>query len=160
LRDELGIIAVEGKVEESFADLVSDWNTTPGKQRRLENLCDSLDLPLTQVGLVRYQLLHRTASAIYEAKRYRARHALMLVHSLSRTHRWFEDFAAFSCAMAQPSQRPGVCSAAKTSAAFSALCFLASLLASEFNEVNWRSKPQQVTLKSVCGYGTFSGGVG
>jgi hypothetical protein len=114
LRDEIGIIAVEGKVEESFADLVSDWNTTPGKQRRLEILCASLGLPLAQVGSVRYQLIHRAASAIYEAKRYRARHALMLVHSFSPTHRWFEDFAAFSCAMAQPLQRLGVCSAAKT----------------------------------------------
>lgn len=111
---ELGIIAVEGKVEESFADLVSDWNTTPGKQRRLEILCASLGMPLAQVGSVRYQLLHRAASAIYEAKRYRARHALMLIHSFSSTHRWFEDFATFSCAMGQPLQHPGVCSAAKT----------------------------------------------
>jgi hypothetical protein len=114
LGDELGIIAVEGKVEESCADLVRDWNTTPGKQRRLEGLCDSLGIPLAQVGSGRYQLLHRTASAIYEAKRYRARHALMLVHSFSPTHRWFEDFAAFSCAMGVAIQCPGVCSPAKT----------------------------------------------
>lgn len=113
LRDELGIIAIEGKVEESFADVVLDWNTTPGKQRRLEILCASLGIPPAQVGSLRYQLLHRAASAIYEAKRYRARHALMLVHSFSPTHRWFEDFAAFSCAMGQPLQRPGLCSIAK-----------------------------------------------
>jgi hypothetical protein len=113
LRDELAIIAVEGKVDESFADLVSDWNTTPGKQRRLEVLCDSLGIPLAQVGSVRYQLLHRAASAIYEAKRYRARHALMLVHSFSPAHLWFEDFAAFSRVMGQAVQRPGLCSPAK-----------------------------------------------
>jgi hypothetical protein len=113
LRDELAIIAVEGKVEESFADFVTDWNTTPGKQRRLEGLCSSLGIPLAQAGAVRYQLLHRAASAIYEAKRYRARHALMLVHSFSPTHRWFEDFVAFSGVMGLALQGPGVCSSAK-----------------------------------------------
>jgi len=30
LRSELAIIAVEGKVDESFADLVGDWSGTPG----------------------------------------------------------------------------------------------------------------------------------
>ena len=30
LHDGLAIIAVEGKVEESFAELVADWNGTPG----------------------------------------------------------------------------------------------------------------------------------
>jgi hypothetical protein len=113
LDDELGIIAVEGKVEESFAELIKDWNDTPGKQRRLERLCDTLGLDVAHVGGIRYQLLHRTASAIYEAKRYRCRHALMLVHSFSPTHRWFEDFATFSCAMLLPVQQPGICSSAK-----------------------------------------------
>jgi hypothetical protein len=113
LDDELGIIAVEGKVEESFAELVMDWNSTRGKQRRLERLCETLGLDAAQVGGIRYQLLHRTASAIYEAKRYRCRHALMLVHSFSPTHRWFEDFAAFSCAMCLPIKQPDLCSSAK-----------------------------------------------
>jgi hypothetical protein len=30
---------------------------------------------------------------------YRSHHALMLVHSFSDSHRWFEDFAAFSVVM-------------------------------------------------------------
>ena len=112
LDDTLGIIAVEGKVEESFADCVGDWNTTPGKQRRLEGLCGTLGLDIASVGAIRYQLLHRTASAIYEAKRYRCRHALMLVHSFSPTHRWFEDFVAFSCALGIPTRKIGQCSPA------------------------------------------------
>ncbi len=113
LDDELGIIAVEGKVDESFAELVRDWNSGPGKQRRLERLCETLGLNAARIGGIRYQLLHRTASAIYEAKRYRCRHALMLVHSFSSTHRWFEDFAAFSEAMSLPIQQPDVCSSVK-----------------------------------------------
>jgi hypothetical protein len=43
--------------------------------------------------------MRSNGQAIYEAKRYRCRHALMLVHSFSLTHRWFEDFFAFSCAL-------------------------------------------------------------
>ena len=58
LDDELGIIAVEGKVEESFAELVADWNSTPGKQRGLAGLCETLGLDATQVGGIGYQLLH------------------------------------------------------------------------------------------------------
>ena len=119
LNEELAVIAVEGKVEESFAELVSDWNTTPGKQYRLEHLCKTLGLNPYEVGGIRYQLLHRSASAVYEAARYRCRHALMLVHSFSPTHRWFEDFAAFSRVMCLPIERPNVCSSAKLCAGVS-----------------------------------------
>lgn len=113
LRLELGVIAVEGKVNEPFGELVKDWNTTPGKQVRLARLAQTLGMDIADVGGARYQLLHRTASAIYEAKRYRCRHAMMLVHSFSPTHRWFEDFAAFASLMNQPVSVPGSVSIAK-----------------------------------------------
>jgi hypothetical protein len=113
LGSELGIIAVEGKAEESFADCVKDWNDSAGKHRRLVSLCQTLELDPERVGDLRYQLLHRTASAIYEAKRYRCRHGLMLVHSFSATHRWFSDFAAFSAAMGVHMGQAGRCSAAR-----------------------------------------------
>ncbi|MGI4758796.1 MAG: DUF6946 family protein [Janthinobacterium lividum] len=85
---ELAMIAVEGKAEESFAEIVSVWNNSAGKQQRLEHLCNTLHIDPAQAGPLRYQLLHRTASALYEAERYRSRHALMVVHSFSTTHRW------------------------------------------------------------------------
>jgi hypothetical protein len=110
LRQELGVIAVEGKVNETFGEFVKDWNTTPGKQVRLERLAKTLGLDVADAGGIRYQLLHRTASAIYEAKRYRCPHAMMLVHSFSLSHRWFEDFAAL---MNQPVSVPGSVSIAK-----------------------------------------------
>lgn len=113
LSNELGVIAVEGKVDESFADPVIKWNTSAGKQNRLVGLCSTLGLDHAQVGQVRYQLLHRTASAILEAKRYRSRHALMLVHSFSSSHRWFDDFSAFSRMMGIPVDVHGRCSAVK-----------------------------------------------
>jgi hypothetical protein len=45
---------------------------------------------------VRYQLLHRTASAVIEAERFGARHAVMLVHSFTEENLWFDDFAEFA----------------------------------------------------------------
>jgi hypothetical protein len=81
LRDGYGVIAVEGKARESFGPLVSDWNKSPGKQARLDDLCKQLGLETEGVGDLYYQLLHRTVSALLEARRYGAREALMLVHS-------------------------------------------------------------------------------
>lgn len=111
---ELGIIAVEGKVEEPFGDLVSDWNDhSKGKENRLKGLCSTLGLSPSNVGGLRYQLLHRTVSAIYEAQRYRSRHAIMLVHSFSSTRKWFEDFQLFSDAMGTGLRTPNTISASK-----------------------------------------------
>ena len=97
------VIGVEGKVNEPFGELVSVWNDhTPGKQRRLEALCASLGFRVADVGDIRYQLLHRTVSAIYEAQRYRTKRALMLVHSFSRTDTSFGDFQVFAQLMGTP----------------------------------------------------------
>ena len=53
-------------------------------------------LGLTSVpDTIRYQLLHRTASAIIEAQRFNADCAVMLVHSFSQSGEWFQDYAAF-----------------------------------------------------------------
>lgn len=108
--DELAIMAVEGKAEESFGELVAEWLRTDeqgGKARRLARLCETLCLDPKSVSALRYQLLHRTASAIYEARRYRARHAVMLVHSFSAASSWFDDFTAFSAAMGTAVSSPG-----------------------------------------------------
>lgn len=93
---ELVSIAVEGKVAEPFGPTIQEWNAepSPGKAERLAYLLDLLGLSSAPRTL-RYQLLHRTASAIIEAKRFNASHALMLVHSFSQTCEWFDDYAAF-----------------------------------------------------------------
>jgi hypothetical protein len=91
------IVAVEGKVAEPFGPLVSEWliDASPGKKERLAFLCDLLQLTPDRVLPIRYQLLHRTAAALIEAKRFHARQAMMLVHSFSANKAWFEDFRAF-----------------------------------------------------------------
>lgn len=93
---ELISIAVEGKVSEPFGPTVREWQSesSPGKSERLSYLRDILNLASVP-DAVRYQLLHRTASAIIEAQRFNAAHAVMLVHSFSQSREWFEDYAAF-----------------------------------------------------------------
>jgi Domain of unknown function (DUF6946) len=63
---------------------------------RLEFLCTELGIATANVSNIRYQLLHRTVSAILEAKRFNAFHALMLVHSFSQKDEWFEDYASIA----------------------------------------------------------------
>jgi hypothetical protein len=83
---EIISITVEGKVSEPFGPLVSEWfqNPSEGKRKRLAYLCKILELNSDHVSPIRYQLLHRTASAIIEAERFNAKSALMLVHSPQR----------------------------------------------------------------------------
>jgi hypothetical protein len=90
-------IAVEGKVAEPFGPTVREWlsNPTPGKITRLDFLCKLLDVGATLREDIRYQLLHRTGSALIEAKRFLARHAVVLVHSFSQSDVWFDDFVKF-----------------------------------------------------------------
>ena len=95
--DGLVSIAVEGKVSESFDKPVDERfaEPTPGQSTRLEFLLKLLELDRDAVGGIGYQLLHRTASAVIEAKRFGARHAVMVVHSFGQELEHFEDCAAF-----------------------------------------------------------------
>lgn len=116
--DELAAIAVEAKVDETFGPIVDDWLNDPKGDRasrmvRLEHLCTTLGISTEKAGQLRYQLLHRTASAVFEAKRYCARQAAMLVQSFSPKGRWFDDFAAFVTAMGLGPGQPGTITSSK-----------------------------------------------
>jgi hypothetical protein len=93
---QLVSIAVEGKVSEPFGLTVQEWQleASSGKSNRLSFLLRVLGISSVP-ELTRYQLLHRTASAIIEAQRFNAKSAVMLVHSFSQENEWFQDFAAF-----------------------------------------------------------------
>jgi len=89
-------ITVEGKVSESFGPTLGKWNThTRGKTIRLKYLLEQLGLTAELDPGIRYQLLHRTASAVIEAKRFHATTAVMIVHSFSPESKWLEDYQAF-----------------------------------------------------------------
>ena len=106
LPNELAVVAVEGKVNESFGPSVSDWlrDVAPvsKKPARLKRLAETLGIDVSVCETLRYQLLHRTASAIYEARRYHAEVAVMMVHSFDPHDAGFEDFARFAVAMGIP----------------------------------------------------------
>ncbi len=61
------------------------------------------------VASLRYQLLHRSAAALIEAKAASAREALLVVQSFSPADRraGFADFAAFTELMGAPVSEPG-----------------------------------------------------
>ncbi|MGY3547098.1 DUF6946 family protein [Bradyrhizobium sp. USDA 4469] len=103
LPTEIAVMAVEGKVNESFGPLVSEWQleATPNSKKpaRLLRLSQALGIDLSACGALRYQLLHRTASALYEARRYHAKVAIMMVHSFDPNDTGAEDFARFSHAL-------------------------------------------------------------
>lgn len=96
---EVGLvsIAVEGKVSEPFGETVGKWfeKKTRGKEIRLKYLSDELGIDYPPPSHIRYQLLHRTVSAIIEAKRFRTKYAAMVVHTFSKTNEWLEDYQGF-----------------------------------------------------------------
>lgn len=100
----LASVAIEGKVAEPFGPTIGEWlgtggdGASPNKVRRLKGLCELLRMPSAAPDL-RYQLLHRTASAIIEARRFIAAHAVMIVHSFSQQDAWYEDFEKFAAAL-------------------------------------------------------------
>lgn len=94
---ELVAIAVEAKVSEPFDRTVDEWfaEPTPGKAERLAFLKSKLRIDDKPIGHIRYQLLHRLASALLEAERFNAKYAVLVIHSFSQSDEWFGDFAAF-----------------------------------------------------------------
>lgn len=80
-------IAVEGKVGESFDLPVSEWLVNAkdeNRTKRLDWLARLLGLEADRLGEIPYQLLHRAAAPIIEAKRLNAEDAVLLVHSFSK----------------------------------------------------------------------------
>ncbi len=88
-------IAVEGKVNEGFGQTVIEWkqNGSEGKEERLHFLIQKPNLKNKSIDKMRYQLLHRTASALIEALKILAPNALLLVHFFSEQDESFADFA-------------------------------------------------------------------
>lgn len=112
LENTIGVLAVEAKVDEPFGPTVDEWLAQSteggsGRQRRLTLLCALLGLNSDLVGKLRYQLIHRTASAVIEAGRYRAPQAAMVVQSFCPRRSWFEDYRAFAAALGLGDAVPG-----------------------------------------------------
>ncbi len=97
-----GLIAtmVEGKAREDFDETLINWKkrTSPqGVKARLADIAIHIGLTAQIPDHIRYQLLHRTASAVIEAGRFHAPYAAMVVQSFvaddSENH--YNDFREF-----------------------------------------------------------------
>lgn len=98
-------ITVEGKVKEDFGEILGKWLrkdevelASEGKKTRLSFIKNKIGLPKYNLpDEIRYQLLHRTASAVILAEQFNTKYAIMLVHSfnpdLKTDH--FDDFVRF-----------------------------------------------------------------
>jgi hypothetical protein len=101
-RNELGLVVfgVEAKVDEPFGPTLGERkaNASGGQLDRIAYLESELGCISALADSIRYQLLHRTVSALLTARAFHAGTAVMLVHSFSPDSRWREDFEAFAAA--------------------------------------------------------------
>lgn len=102
-RNECGlvILGVEAKVDEPFGPTLGERkaNATAGQLERISYLEIELGCASPMEDDIRYQLLHRTVSALLTARAFHAGTAVMLVHSFSPESRWREDFEVFADAV-------------------------------------------------------------
>lgn len=126
-RNQVGdrvVIAVEGKAVESFGLPVHAWvrgdrsRPEPGavprptRERRLAFLAERLGLSPDVDSPLRYQLFHRTVSALSEAQLHGAAAAVLLVHSFARAEdgeNW-SAYGAFLAALGASAAEKGVVS--------------------------------------------------
>lgn len=108
--ENLVVIGVEAKVDEPFGPTLGEKRSeeSNGQSERINYLHAALGLDTSLNDNIRYQLLHRTVSALRTAQDFHAGSAVMLVHSFSPTHRWREDFSAFCQVMAATPLSPGL----------------------------------------------------
>lgn len=104
-------MAVEGKAGEEFDKTLLDWlgpEPKAGKEKRLQFLCDTLGIRENPHSELRYQLFHRAASAVIEARRWRVPTALMLVQSFAESRSSWSDFHAFAGSLEMSADRNAV----------------------------------------------------
>lgn len=97
----LVILGVEAKVDETFGPTLKEKKAqaSKGQLDRIAFLERELGRDEPFPGRVRYQLLHRTVSALLTARAFHAPVAVMLVHSFCPKSRWRADFSAFCDAL-------------------------------------------------------------
>ncbi len=101
-RNDLGlcILGVEAKVLEGFGPLLAEKRAeaSSGQGERLTYLHSLLRVERFDDS-IRYQLLHRTASALLTAREFHAVAAVMLVHAFDAPEAQRLDFEAFRAAL-------------------------------------------------------------
>ncbi len=104
VRNGIVSLAVEGKAGEDFDLPISSWltagtsdNSPANRKHRLDGICKELCLKTSPPDDLRYQLFHRTYSAVREADRCGAAHSVMIVQSFGNPpNDHFTDFEKFA----------------------------------------------------------------
>lgn len=93
----LVVLGVEAKVDEPFGPTLGEKKSgaTKGQLERISYLENELGRTTPFQDKIRYQLLHRTVSALLTARVFHAPVAVMLVQSFSPESKWRDDFDAF-----------------------------------------------------------------
>ncbi|MCC6175563.1 MAG: hypothetical protein IT305_09700 [Chloroflexi bacterium] len=109
-------MAVEAKASEAFGDCsLKDWLEGTGSDRSAANRKVRWDhvrqhLPNgCDFEAVRYQLLHRCASAVIEAQRFGLGHAAFVVQAFGTPDRSFKEYEAFCLALGLSAGRGKMC---------------------------------------------------
>jgi hypothetical protein len=91
------VIGIEAKVDEQFGPTLGKRRAggMPGQLERIAYLEAQLGSASPLDDSIRYQLLHRTVSALLTARAFHASTAIMLIQSFSRESKWRENFDAF-----------------------------------------------------------------
>ena len=109
-RNDIGlvILGVEAKVDEPFGPTLKEkrQNASKGQLERIAYLEDCLGCEQPLDDGIRYQLMHRTVSALIVAQQFYAPIAVMLVQSFSPESKWRSDFDTFSKAVLSNSLTP------------------------------------------------------
>ncbi len=112
-------LTVEAKANEAFGDEVLEkWLMAGGTERSAHNRRIRWDyvrshLPQSDAFLqVRYQLLHRCAASVIEAKRLGFQHAAFVVQAFNTPAKSFQDYADFCQALKIPAVRGGMATTA------------------------------------------------
>jgi hypothetical protein len=90
-------ITVEAKVSESFGKTIEKWRLPPSSDKsvRYKFLVEKLGLAGKDLLSIRYQFLHRLASAVIEAERFHAKYAMVIIHSFSTMNKGLDDYKMF-----------------------------------------------------------------
>ena len=96
-KNGLIVLAVEAKVEEPFGPTLQEkkLDASGGQLSRISYLEKELGRTTPFPNHIRYQLLHRSVSALLTAKSFHSSVAVMLVHSFSQKSKWRNEFEMF-----------------------------------------------------------------
>jgi len=91
------VLGVEAKVEEPFGPTLAEKKSgaSEGQLSRISYLEKELGRKMPFPDSIRYQLLHRSVSALLTARAFHSPIAVMLVHSFSQSSMWRNEFEAF-----------------------------------------------------------------